>query len=87
MSPQKETTIVKEQRFYFDLMKHWPIILFIGTSFISWGIFSNKVQNIEAKVAVLETSTTKNTDNVNDIKVSLGKIQTSLDYITEKLSK
>jgi len=81
--PQPEP---KTDRFFFDVMKHLPIVIVFATMFITWGIFSNRIQTVEAQIAVLKVQNDKNTDNVSDVKVSLGEIKTSLEFIKEKLN-
>lgn len=80
------TTEQKQDRFLIDVAKHWPIVVVFASILMTWGVFSNRISTIEAQVAVLKVQNDKNTDSVSDVKVSLGEIKTSLDFIKEKLN-
>lgn len=80
------TTEQKQDRFLIDVAKHWPIVVVFASILMTWGVFSNRISTLEAQVAVLKVQNDKNTDSVSDVKVSLGEIKTSLDFIKEKLN-
>ena len=80
------TTEQKQDRFLIDVAKHWPIVVVFASILMTWGVFSNRIYTLEAQVAVLKVQNDKNTDSVSDVKVSLGEIKTSLDFIKEKLN-
>lgn len=81
-----QESVRQDNNFLFSAMKHWPIVIAFASLFISWGIFSNRISTIEAQVDVLKVQNDKNTDNVTDVKVTLGEIKTSLEFIKEKLN-
>jgi len=81
------TTETKQDKFLVDVSRHWPIVVVFASIFVSWGVFSNRISTIETQVEVLKVQNDKNTDSVSDVKVSLGEIKTSLDFIKEKLNE
>lgn len=77
----------KQDRFFVDLARHWPVVIAFASIFITWGVFTSRVQSLEAQLVLLKTQNDKNTDSVTEVKVSLGEIKTSLEFIKEKLSE
>ena len=80
------STETKSDRFLIDITRHWPIMVMFASMFITWGVFSNRISTLEATIAVLKIQNEKNTDNVTEVKVTLGEIKTSLEFIKEKLN-
>lgn len=81
-----KNTQPKQDRFFIDLARHWPIVIAFASIFITWGVFTSRVSSLEAQISVLKVQNDKNTDSVGEVKVSLGEIKTSLEFIKEKLS-
>lgn len=77
----------KQDGFFIYLARHWPVVIAFATIFITWGVFTSKVSSIESQIVILKVQNDKNTDSVTDVKVSLGEIKTSLEFIKEKLSQ
>lgn len=75
----------KEDGFVSDILRHWPIVVFFAGMFITWGVFSNRIQNTEQQIAVMKAEQAKTSGSVSDVRESLAKIETSLEFIKERL--
>lgn len=71
--------------FYSTIIKHWPIILFIGGMAVTWGRFESRINTIEAKQVALEVRQEKTSDVLNILQGDIREIKTSLKFIEQKL--
>ena len=67
------------------LAKYWFLIFFIGGMLVTWGAFSNRMSTTEAKVLILEKQVQDANNGLNDLKGGIIRIETSLEFIKEKL--
>lgn len=68
-----------------DLMRHWPLVICLASILISWGVFSNRIANSEAEIMVMKAKQDKTDDTIQAVQGGIIRIETSLDFIKEKL--
>ena len=76
-----------QDNFGNQVIKHWPLVVFLAGMFITWGVFSNRIQNTEAEILVLKLKQDKTDESVSTVKEGLVRIETSLSYIREAVEK
>lgn len=60
------------------------IIPLLGVA-VSWGVFTNRIENVEKSVAKLETISTLQITTTQEIQIRLAEIQKDLSHIREAL--
>ncbi len=77
----------KQQNFLDLISKYWFLILFLGGMAVTWGSFQAKDNQQEARITILEARIAETIVQQNAVNVSLGRIETSLQFIREKLNE
>lgn len=68
-----------------QLVRHWPIIVFFAGMLVTWGVFSNRISTLESQTLVLKAQVDKTETAMSEVKVGITRIETSLQFIKEKL--
>ena len=71
--------------FFNEIAKHWAIVVFFIGMAVTWGVFSQRIATLEAQQSVIELKVQQNDTNLADVKGGLIRIETSLEFIKEKL--
>lgn len=70
----------------FDwIREYWFLILFLGGMVTTWGSFSNRINNLEARQVSLEARQQQTDTGLNDVKGGIIRIETSLEFIKKQL--
>jgi len=67
------------------LAKYWFLVFFIGGMAVTWGSFSQRINILESRVIILESNEKETRLNLSDVKGGIIRIETSLQFIKEKL--
>lgn len=77
----------KQQTLLDWLAQYWFLILFLGGMAVTWGSFSTRINAIEAKTISLDNRINLTDNGLNEVKGGIIRIETSLQFIKEQLSK
>jgi len=69
------------------LRNNWFIVVFIATLIGTWVRFEGEIKLHEERLDKVEQSVEEASEKYTDLLVELGKIQTTLDFIKEKVTK
>lgn len=67
------------------LAEYWFLIFFLGGMAVTWGSFSTRISNDEARIITLESRIQQIDSALNDVKGGIIRIETSLEFIKERL--
>ena len=69
------------------LKEHWFIIAFILTIAVTWGTTQNQIATMKTQLSVLELKTERNDLNQQELKNTLIRMETTLEFIKNSLSQ
>lgn len=69
------------------LARYWFLILFLGGMAVTWGTFQTKISTNSTEILVLKQEVQENDDSLNDLTGSLIRIETTLEFIKQKLDE
>ena len=64
-----------------------PIVFAVMALAVAWGVFTNRIEVLEARAKVLEARLEQKDDQFLSMYQELGKISTNIEWIKLKLEK
>lgn len=66
-----------------QIIKHWPLVVFLAGFLVTWGVFSNRISTLEQKQAVIEAKQDKQDEQSSDLKADVAEIKAGIEFLKE----
>lgn len=76
---------MRGEDFFKVVGNHWSILLFIGGMIMTWGVYSNRIDNIETRINTVEERQGTYDKTLSDMSGDIREIKTTLIFIDKKL--